>query len=111
MGTNPSTADADTPTKHLNMHAVKSMHFSQSIGIGAFDGQHGMSPAMSVIPDASSAIAGTDAADDASAMTGRDSGDSASPAITRIANRRRMVVSGITAPRSHRNRSNESLGV
>jgi len=35
------------PLKHLDMQAAMYTHLSQSIGAGAFDGQHGMSLAIS----------------------------------------------------------------
>jgi hypothetical protein len=77
------------------MQAAMKTHLSQSIGAGAFDGQHGMSFAISSAPadiDISSAIAGIDASDAAPAVTGRDNGANASPAITEIASSRRMVI-------------------
>ncbi len=75
------------------MQAAMKTHLSQSTGAGAFDGQHGMSFAISsAIADAdiSSAIAGIGMS--AAAMTGRDSGAKANPAIIRIATSRRMVI-------------------
>jgi hypothetical protein len=69
-------------------------HLSQPTGVGAFDGQHGMSLAISSVMadgDISSAIACIDASEDISAMTGRETGANARPAITRIASSRRMV--------------------
>jgi hypothetical protein len=83
------------------MQAAMNTHLSQSIGAGDFEGQHGMSFAISSaiadidIPsgiDISSAIAGIDASEAAPAMTGRDSGANTSPAITKIASSRRMVI-------------------
>jgi hypothetical protein len=38
---------ADMPAKHTDPQAAMKMHLSQSIGDGDFDGQHGMSPAIS----------------------------------------------------------------
>ena len=96
-------------------------HLSQPTGIGAFDGQHGMSVAIaseavadmesedadmdssdmdmsSVIIAASEAIAISEAAP---AITGRDNGASASPAIMTIASSRRMVIWRFTHPQSH----------
>jgi hypothetical protein len=67
-------------------------HLSQSIGAGAFEGQHGMSLAIS------SAVADTDISStiDTSevvpAMTGRDNGANTRPAIMKIASSRRMVI-------------------
>jgi hypothetical protein len=81
--------------KHFDMQAVMKTHLSQSTGAGAFDGQQGMSPAISSAiadMDISSAIAGIDASEAAPAMTGRDSGANTSPAIMTIASRRRMVI-------------------
>jgi hypothetical protein len=37
------------PAKHTNPQAAMKTHLSQSTGTGAFDGQHGMSPAISSI--------------------------------------------------------------
>lgn len=67
-------------------------HFSQSIGAGAFDGQHGMSFAMSsAVATISCDTAAIAPADGDSAMTGRDSGANARPATIKIAIKRRMV--------------------
>ena len=69
-------------------------HLSQSTGIGAFDGQQGISLAISCVVsdgDVSSAIARIEAWEDGAAITGRATGANAKPAITRIANSRRMV--------------------
>ena len=90
------------PVKQLNMQAAMKTHLSQSTGAGAFDGQHGMSPAISSVMsfansvdmadgDISSAIACIEAWDGISAMTGRETGANARPATTRIASSRRMV--------------------
>ena len=82
------------PVKHLDMQAAMYTHLSQSIGAGAFDGQHGMSLAISSVMadgDISSAIACIDTSADVSAMTGWETGANARPAITRIASSRRMV--------------------
>ena len=74
------------------------MHLSQPIGAGAFEGQHGMSPAISSVvsaADISSVMTCIDicidASEDISAMTGRETGANARPATTRIASSRRMV--------------------
>jgi hypothetical protein len=78
------------PAKHLDMQAAMNTHLSQSIGTGAFDGQHGISLAISSTVadvDISSAIADIDASAAVPAMTGRDNGASTSPAITEIASR------------------------
>ena len=39
----------DTPAKHADPQAAMKTHLSQSAGMGAFDGQHGMSLAISSI--------------------------------------------------------------
>jgi hypothetical protein len=70
------------------------MHLSQPIGAGAFDGQHGMSPAISSVvsaADISSVMTCIDASGDICAMTGRETGAKARPTITRIASSRGMV--------------------
>jgi hypothetical protein len=80
------------------------MHLSQPIGAGAFDGQHGMSPAISYViaeADVSSVIACIEASGDARAMTGRETGANARPAITRIATRRRLAKLRFTNLDSH----------
>jgi hypothetical protein len=82
------------PVKHLDMQAAMKTHLSQSTGIGAFEGQHGISLAIaSVMPiDAiSSAAAGIDTSEDIFAITGRETGANARPAIIKTANSRRMV--------------------
>jgi len=79
--------------------AIKT-HLSQPMGVGAFDGQHGISSiAASSAADAdiSSVIAdidasGIDASDMGPAMAGRANGAKTSPAIMKIASRRRMVI-------------------
>lgn len=38
---------ADMPAKHIDPQAAMKMHLSQSTGAGAFDGQHGISSAIS----------------------------------------------------------------
>ncbi len=76
------------------MQATIKRHFSQSMGTGAFGGQHGMSFAISPVAaeaDVSSAIPDIDTSDDVVAMTGRDNGANTSPAIMKIASSRRMV--------------------
>jgi hypothetical protein len=83
-----------TPTKPSDVQAAMKTHLSQPTGVGAFDGQHGMSLAISSAmadADISSAIACIDASEDISAMTGRETGANARPAITMIASSRRMV--------------------
>jgi hypothetical protein len=79
--------------KHIDAHAAMNTHLSQSAGIGAFDGQHGISFAISSVADGdiSSAIACIEASEGAPAMTGRETGADARPAIIRTASTRRMV--------------------
>jgi len=70
-------------------------HLSQPMGIGTFDGQHGMSFVISSAVadiDMSSPLAAIDASKDGPAMTGRDNGGNTSPAIMKIASSRRMVI-------------------
>ena len=77
------------------VQAVMKTHLSQLIGVGAFDGQHGVSIAISSAVadmDISSAIAGIDACEAVPAMTGEASGANTSPAIMTIASSRRMVI-------------------
>ena len=85
-------------------------HLSQSIG--ALDGQHGMSFAISSAVadmDISSAIADIDASEVVPAMTGRDNGAKANPAIMKIASSRRMVIWRFTPTKSHRTAQIDSL--
>ena len=82
------------PTKPSDVQAAINTHLSQPTGVGAFDGQHGMSlaiPSVMADGDVSSAIACIDTSADVSAMTGWETGANARPAITRIASSRRMV--------------------
>ena len=80
------------PVKHLDMQAAMKMHLSQSTGIGALDGQQGMSSAISSAEDdISSAIACVEAWEGVSAITGRETGASTSPAVIRTASSRRMA--------------------
>ena len=77
------------------MQAAMNTHLPQSIGVGALEGQHGMSLAISSViagGDASSIIACDEASEDDLAITGPETGASAKPAITRIANSRRMAI-------------------
>src|SRR5712664_1750323 len=100
------------PAKHLDMQAAMKTHLSQSIGAGAFDGQHGMSVAISSADgnaDILSAIACIDMSEDVSAMTGWETGAKARPTITRIASSRRMVKLRLTNPDSHKIAANERL--
>src|SRR5882672_7481165 len=88
------------------------MHLSQPIGAGAFDGQHGMSPAISSVAsaaDISSVMTCIGASGDICAMTGRETGANARPATTRIASSRRMVKLRFTNPDSHKIAANERL--
>jgi hypothetical protein len=85
---------AEMPVKHFDMQAAMKTHLSQSTGDGAFEGQHGISSAISSIVaarDISSAIACIEAWGDVSAMTGRETGAKARPAIIKIASSRRMA--------------------
>jgi hypothetical protein len=90
---------ADKPAKKTDAQAAMQTHLSQSTGIGAFDGQHGISLAISsAMPiadisdgDISSAIARSEPCEDVAAMTGRETGASARPAIISTASSRRMV--------------------
>ena len=83
------------PVKHLDMQAAMKTHLSQSTGIGAFDGQHGMSDG--------------DISSDVDAITGWETGASTRPAIIKIASSRRMVILRFTKPDSHRIAANERL--
>src|SRR5512146_901657 len=104
---------AEMPAKHTEPQAAMNTHLSQSTGTGAFDGQHGMSPAISSIISAdisdevisgeaiggdviSSAIACVGPCKDVAAITGRATGASARPAITTTASNRRMAKIGFT---------------
>jgi len=76
------------------MQAAMKTHLSQSTGAGAFDGQHGISFAISSVVadgDILCTIACIDTSEDVSAMAGRETGANARPAITRIASSRRMA--------------------
>lgn len=83
--------------------AAMKTHLSQSTGAGAFDGQHGMSFAISsIVAEAdASGIASIDMSEDISAMAGRETGAKASPAIKRIASNRRMAKLRFTDLYSH----------
>jgi hypothetical protein len=110
---------ADRAGKPTDPQAAMKTHLSQSAGKGAFDGQHGMSLAISSIVSADisddaisdeassgdvilSAIACRAAGEDVAAITGRETGANARPAIIRIASNRRMAKLGFTTPDSHR---------
>ena len=92
------------PVKHFDIQADMRTHLSQSTGIGAFDGQHGMSDG-----DISSAIACIGASEDVDPITGWETGASTRPAIIKIASSRRMVILRFTKPDSHRIAANERL--
>lgn len=90
---------ADTPAKKTDAQVAMKTHLSQSTGIGAFDGQHGISLAMSsdiAIADISggdiaSTIACSEPCEVVAAITGRETGANARPAIIKTASSRRMV--------------------
>jgi hypothetical protein len=96
-------------------------HLSQSIGAGAFDGQHGMSFAISSAvadmdissavadTDISSVIADVDVSEVVPAMTGRDNGATTNPAIKEIASSRRMVIWRFTPTKFHKTAQIDSL--
>ena len=111
VGNGCKTID-DMPVKHLDTQAVMYTHLSHPTGAGAFDGQHGMSLAISSIVtdgDISSDIACTEASEDISAMTGRETGANARPAITRVASSQRMAKLSFINPESHKMAANERL--
>jgi hypothetical protein len=86
------------------MQAAIKTHLSQPIGVGAFDGQQGISSVIASAvadTDISSVIADIDMSDiDPSdigpAMTGRANGASTRPAIMKTASSRRMVICRFT---------------
>jgi hypothetical protein len=93
------------PVKQFDMQPDMKTHLSQSTGAGAFDGQHGISFAISSIVadgDISSAMAGIEASEGAPAMTGWESGANARPAIIKTASRQRMARLRFTGPSSHK---------
>jgi len=95
---------ADRAVKHLDMQAVMKTHLSQSTDTLAFDGQQGMSLAISSIAsigDISSAITCIEPCTDASATTGRETGASARQAISKTASRRRIARFRITCLNSY----------
>ncbi len=109
----------NAPAKNTGPQAAMKTHLSQSTGIGAFDGQHGISPATAsivsdeisdegisdnAIPDIviSPAIACPEAWEGAAAMAGRETGANARPAIIRIASNWRMATFGYTGRNSHK---------
>ncbi len=117
---------ATAPAKNTGPQAAMKTHLSQSTGIGAFDGQHGISPAIACVVSAEisddvmsddatpdivipSIIACSDAREeDAAAMAGRETGANAMPAIIRIASNRRMARPGFIGRNSHKWTAKES---
>lgn len=91
------------PVKHFDMQAAMNTHLSQSTGIGAFDGQHGISLAIpSVMVGDILSAACIDIAEDVAAITGDDIGPNARPAITIAASIWRMTKTTFTALTSHK---------
>ena len=96
--------------KPLAMQTAIKTHMSQPAG-GAFDGQHGMSFAISSVAAAIwSAIACIETSEGAAAMTGPAIGANTRPAITRTASSRRMAEYRFTGSGSHKRAAMESLG-
>jgi hypothetical protein len=92
---------AAMPAKDIDVQAAMKTHLSQSNGAGAFDGQHGISPAISSITadgDISCAIGCIESCGEVSAITGRETGAKARPAIIKTASNRRMVKRRCTGP-------------
>ena len=90
---NGCTKVAVMPVKHFVMQVAINTHLLQSTG--AFDGQHGISPAISSVMadgDISSAIASTETSGARAAMTGRETGANTRPAIIKTESSRRMVI-------------------
>jgi hypothetical protein len=109
-----SNVIAQMPVKHFVMQAAMTTHLSQSTGIAAFDGQHGISlaiPSVMTIADISSATAATGPSDGTSAIAGRDIGANASPVISKIETSRRMVTYLFTPPGSHKTTRIDSLAM
>jgi hypothetical protein len=107
-----SKAASDTPAKYFAKQAAMNMHLSQPMGAAAFDGQHGISPAISsgIAVAAISSVIAICASTDASAIAGRDIGANASPTINKIESIRRMVVWLFTRPSFHKRRRIDSQG-
>ncbi|MBX9645661.1 MAG: hypothetical protein K2X57_01235 [Xanthobacteraceae bacterium] len=85
------------------MQAAINTQLSQPIDPATFDGQHGISLAISsIVIDITSATADIETSEAVPAMTGRESGANASPAITMIANSWRMAALQFTGPASHK---------
>ena len=105
------TTMAVMPAKHLDMQAAMKTHLSQSTGAGAFDGQHGISFAISSVVadgDISSAMACIGTSEGVAAITGRETGAKATPTIIRIASSRRMAKFRFTSLGSHKLAAMES---
>ena len=99
------------PVKQFDMQPDMKTHLSQSTGAGAFDGQHGISFAISSIVangDISSAMACIEASEAVPAMTGWETGASARPAIIKTASSRRIAKLRFTSLISHRLAAMES---
>jgi hypothetical protein len=100
---------ADIAAMLIDVQAAMKTHLSQSTGIGAFEGQHGISLAISSamaeddISDnaISSVIACSEPSEVVAAMTGRETGANARPAIIKTASSRRMVDFRCTSVDSH----------
>jgi hypothetical protein len=88
------------PVKHFDMQAAINTHLLQSNGIGAFDGQHGISLAIS--PDMADGDISSAACIDVAAITGNDIGPNARPAITSAASIWRMTKTTFTTLSSHK---------
>lgn len=104
--------DTGTTVKPVVMQAAMRMHFSQSTGDGAFDGQHGMSFAISsVVADTATSydIPAIAPSGGDSAMTGRDNGANTKPAIMKIATSWRMAIWWLMVSKSHTRAEIESL--
>ena len=87
------------------MQAAMKTHWSQSTGAGAFDGQHGISLAISSViadGDIASVIACIEASEDTFAMTGWEIGANTRPAIIKTASSRCMAKLYFTGPGSHK---------
>ena len=90
------------PVKHFVMQVAINTHLLQSTG--AFDGQHGMSLAISPVMadgDISSAIASIETSGARAAMTGRETGANTRPAIIKTASSRCMAIWQFIPSKSH----------
>lgn len=100
------TVATASPVNPWALQAAMEMHLSQPMGAGAFDGQHGISFAISssVMAEADilSIIACIDGTADVCAITGRDNGAMTNPAIMKIASSSRMVAWRFTTANSHK---------